>query len=170
MPERGNNTINHFPQVFGVSYAYRDKKCFGNRLHAVPPSLPRGGDGKAVGSGCSRRCHGYKNGYSLTPCSVPHLSSSWLPVKWERWMRWSWKVLQDHILHTVKKSQEKLGGPGVHLQNQHIRTNTQSAGKETGLGLSKTHDSDSPQRGGKLRGGKSQLLRAVFTKNSADWE
>lgn len=145
--------------------------CMASESTAVPPSLPRGGNGKAVGSGCSRRCHGYKNGILTDPLLSTSLVFCLAAYKMREMNEMILKVPSgSHTPHCKKKSQEKLGGPGVHLQNQHTRTSTQSAGKETGLVLSKTQDSDSPQRGGKLRGGKSQLLRETFTKNSADWE
>lgn len=44
-------TINHFLQVFGVSYSHWDEKCFENKLHGFrehscalpPPRTPDGG-------------------------------------------------------------------------------------------------------------------------------
>lgn len=58
--------------------------CMVSESTAVSPSLPRGWNGKAVGSGCSTICHGYKNGILTDPLTVPHLASAWLPVKRER--------------------------------------------------------------------------------------
>ena len=41
--------------------------CMASESTAVSPSFPRGWNGKAVGSGCSTRCHGYKNGILTDP-------------------------------------------------------------------------------------------------------
>lgn len=102
-------TINHFPQVSGVSYTPRDEKCFGNRLHdlrkhSCAPVLTKTGWWGAVGSGPSKRWPGYKNGVLANPLYGPSLGfcTLWVGLENERVER------DDHIVHACRRPR-KIG-------------------------------------------------------------
>ena len=179
MPGKKKKTINHFPQIFGVSYAPRDEKCFGNRLHGLwkhncAPILTKRMEWWGSGLWNQGKMAWIQEWGACWPPVVPLWASAQLPVKWESWMRWSWKFLQDHILHSYMKARRNWGSRGPFTESAHKDKPSMSwwgdrLSSRQDVRLKKTlylgRKTSAPQR--RLRWKLSRLGMMALTANSA---